>query len=226
MDRAALAAIVFADEDRAPPAGGDHASPGTGRAAEITAAAPPDAVVVNDVPLLVEAGLAGQLRPGDRGAGRRGDPGWTGWSATAGMTEAEARARIAAQATDEQRRAVADVGHRERRHARRTSRGGGRGAGGTAISAGGHARPSRAREGRPRRPVSAARTGVRALRSSPGSPTGRFRVAGAANPSAGVDLPVWRLGRYRTAVAGGLRIDRSAGIAGHTIVIFRKHRQL
>ncbi len=71
------------------------------------AAAPPEAVVVNDVPLLVEAGLKDQyeavivvfaneeLRVA-RLVGERG------------MAEAEARSRIAAQATDEQRHAVAD----------------------------------------------------------------------------------------------------------------------
>jgi len=70
-------------------------------------AAPPDAVVVYDVPLLVENGLAPQydlvvvveapeqLRR-DRLAAR-------------GLPPTDAAARIAAQATDEQRRAVADV---------------------------------------------------------------------------------------------------------------------
>jgi dephospho-CoA kinase len=77
------------------------------RTAELIAAAPPDAVVVNDVPLLVEGGHADryqavvvvdcdpqtQLR---RLVEQRG------------MTEADARARMAAQATREQRLAVAD----------------------------------------------------------------------------------------------------------------------
>jgi dephospho-CoA kinase len=65
-------------------------------------------VVVNDVPLLIEAGLSSAYTivivvlasEGTRIArlttGR-------------GMAEGEARARIAAQATDEQRRAAADV---------------------------------------------------------------------------------------------------------------------
>jgi dephospho-CoA kinase len=78
------------------------------RTAELIAAAPPDAVVVNDVPLLVEAGLAKayevvivvladeETRVARLGRGR-------------GMSREEARARIRAQATDEQRRAVADV---------------------------------------------------------------------------------------------------------------------
>jgi dephospho-CoA kinase len=78
------------------------------RAAELVAAAAPDAIVVNDVPLLVEAGLAAGfdlviivLAGEDTRIERL--------ARTRGMTEADARARIRAQATDEQRRAVADV---------------------------------------------------------------------------------------------------------------------
>jgi dephospho-CoA kinase len=78
------------------------------RTAELIAAGRPDEVVVNDVPLLVETGLAGgydvvvvveadpDIRVRRLVDGR-------------GMSEAEARSRIAAQATDEQRRAVADA---------------------------------------------------------------------------------------------------------------------
>ena len=71
-------------------------------------AAPADAVVVNDVPLLVESGMAGTfgcvvvvLADVDLRIARL--------ARYRGMTADEARARIAAQATDEQRRAVADV---------------------------------------------------------------------------------------------------------------------
>lgn len=77
------------------------------RAMELAAAAPPEAIIVNDVPLLVEAGLASQYEAVvvvfadeqtriDRLVRDRG------------MPEAEAKARIAAQAGDEQRHAVAD----------------------------------------------------------------------------------------------------------------------
>jgi len=78
------------------------------RTNELAAAAPPDAVVVNDVPLLVEAGLAAgfdlvvvvlagvEVRIGRLVRDR-------------GMSRADAEARIAAQATDDQRRAVADI---------------------------------------------------------------------------------------------------------------------
>jgi dephospho-CoA kinase len=77
------------------------------RAAELVAAAPPNAVVVQDVPLLVETGQAGSYdlvlvveADLDTRVRRLVDR---------GLSEEDARARIAAQATDEQRRAVADV---------------------------------------------------------------------------------------------------------------------
>jgi dephospho-CoA kinase len=108
LDRAALAQRVFADP-RARERLEKIIHPRVrARTAELVNAAPPGAVVVNDVPLLVEAGLADTfdlvivvlasepVRIGRLTDGR-------------GMTEAEARSRIAAQATDEQRRAVADV---------------------------------------------------------------------------------------------------------------------
>jgi len=69
--------------------------------------APPDAVVVNDVPLLVEAGLARSYdvvvvveAPVEQRLARL---------ARRGLSHADAVARIAAQASDEERRAVADV---------------------------------------------------------------------------------------------------------------------
>ena len=74
--------------------------------AELTAAASDDAVVVQVIPLLVENGLTGfdVVVVVDASLGtqlRR--------LAERGMDEADARARIAAQATREQRRAAADV---------------------------------------------------------------------------------------------------------------------
>ncbi|GIE96971.1 dephospho-CoA kinase [Paractinoplanes rishiriensis] len=78
------------------------------RAAELAAAAPSDAVVVNDVPLLVETGLAASYHlvlivetHRELRIHRLAE--------TRGMSADEAGARIAAQATDQQRRAVADV---------------------------------------------------------------------------------------------------------------------
>jgi dephospho-CoA kinase len=107
LDRPALGQLVFAD----PAARGRLEAiihPRVrARTAQLVAGAPPGSVVVNDVPLLVETGiantfdvvvvvLASEVNRIDRLAGR-------------GMSPAEARSRIAAQATDEQRRAVADV---------------------------------------------------------------------------------------------------------------------
>ena len=67
LDRAAMGAVVFAD----PAARGRLEAIIHPRvraaAAEIEAAAPDDAVVVHDIPLLVETGQAGVLRRGDRG---------------------------------------------------------------------------------------------------------------------------------------------------------------
>jgi dephospho-CoA kinase len=108
MDRAAVAEIVFGDEEKRRRLEKIIHPRVRARAAEIVAAAPPDAVVVNDVPLLVEANLAGNYELVivvladetvrlDRLVRFRG------------MTEETARARFAAQATDEQRRAVADI---------------------------------------------------------------------------------------------------------------------
>jgi dephospho-CoA kinase len=108
LDRAALARVVFADETGRRRLEGIIHPRVRARTGELAAAAPDDAIVVNDVPLLVEAGLAGgyelvivvlaseSVRL-DRLTRDRG------------MSEAEARSRIRAQATDEQRRAVADV---------------------------------------------------------------------------------------------------------------------
>ncbi|MGY2002931.1 dephospho-CoA kinase [Blastococcus sp. SYSU DS1024] len=107
LDRAALAAIVFSDEEARRRLDALVHPMVRQRSAELVATAPDDAVVVNDVPLLVETGQAGTydlvvVVEADlatriaRLVGR-------------GLTETDARARIATQASDEQRRAVADV---------------------------------------------------------------------------------------------------------------------
>ncbi|MFI1012232.1 dephospho-CoA kinase [Streptomyces sp. NPDC020965] len=108
LDRPRLGSIVFADSERLADLNAIvHPLVGA-RSRELERAAGADAVVVHDVPLLTENGLAPlydlvivvdaapetQL---DRLVGRRG------------MTESEARARMAAQATREERRAVADL---------------------------------------------------------------------------------------------------------------------
>ncbi|WP_329212183.1 dephospho-CoA kinase [Streptomyces sp. NBC_00683] len=107
LDRPALGAIVFADPERLAALNAIvHPLVGA-RSAELERAAGPDAVVVHDVPLLTENGLAPlydlvvvvDATPGtqlDRLVTLRG------------MTESDARARMAAQATREERKAVAD----------------------------------------------------------------------------------------------------------------------
>ncbi len=108
LDRARLGALVFGDRDRLATLEAIVHPVVARRSAELMAAAPPGSVVVYDVPLLAEnhledrydvvvvvaASPATQLA---RLVGGRA------------MTEEDARARMAAQATREQRRAVADV---------------------------------------------------------------------------------------------------------------------
>ena len=108
LDRPALGRRVFQDDEARRRLESIVHPRVRDRTAELVGAAPPDAVVVNDVPLLVEAGLAPayevvvvvladvRVRVDRLVRGR-------------GMTEDEAYARIRAQATDDQRRAVADV---------------------------------------------------------------------------------------------------------------------
>ena len=108
LDRPRLGAIVFADEDRRK-ALGAIVHPLVGRrSAELQEAAAPDAVVVHDVPLLTENGLAPLY---DLVIVVDADP------ATQldrlvrlrGMAEDDARSRMAAQAGREQRLAIADI---------------------------------------------------------------------------------------------------------------------
>lgn len=108
LDRAAMAERIFGDDAARATLEGIVHPLVRARTAELIAAAPDGAVVVNDVPLIVEkqmsrlyetvvvvfASLPTRL---DRLVRLRG------------MTPQEAQARIAAQATDEQRREVADV---------------------------------------------------------------------------------------------------------------------
>jgi dephospho-CoA kinase len=106
LDRPALAAIVFED-DQARTDLNAIIHPLVGqRSGELMAAAAPDAIVVYEVPLLVETGREGEFdavivveAPLDLRLARL---------AARGLPQAQARARIAAQATDEQRRAIAD----------------------------------------------------------------------------------------------------------------------
>ncbi len=107
LDRAALARVAFASDQRRRALEAITHPLIAARTAELVAAASDDAIVVHDVPLLVEKAMGAayhlvvvvdapvQVRV-DRLAGR-------------GMAPDDARARIRAQATDEQRRAAADV---------------------------------------------------------------------------------------------------------------------
>jgi dephospho-CoA kinase len=108
MDRAAVAHLVFGNPDKLRQLEAIIHPRVRARSAELVASAPPDAVVVHDIPLLaesrsaagfdlvlvVEADEAVRL---DRLVRLRG------------MTEEAVRARFAAQASDAQRRTVADV---------------------------------------------------------------------------------------------------------------------
>jgi len=108
LDRPALGRIVFGDPEKRRALEAIIHPRVRARTAEMITSATPGSVVVNDVPLLVESGLAegfdlvlvveaAESVRIDRLVRDRG------------MPEAEARARIDAQAGDEQRRAVADV---------------------------------------------------------------------------------------------------------------------
>jgi dephospho-CoA kinase len=107
LDRPALAAVVFADPEARKKLDGIVHPLVRARSVELAGAAPEDAVVVHDVPLLVETGQAGSY---DVVLVVRADPEVrVRRLVQRGLSEDDARARIAAQATDEQRRAVADV---------------------------------------------------------------------------------------------------------------------
>lgn len=108
LDRAALGAVVFADEAARRRLEAITHPRVRARTAELTAAAPPDAVVVNDVPLLVEVGLAPTYHlvvVVQAAVSTRLDR----LVRTRGMDRADAERRIAAQADDDRRRAAADV---------------------------------------------------------------------------------------------------------------------
>ncbi|MET7293939.1 dephospho-CoA kinase [Streptomyces griseoloalbus] len=108
LDRPRLGSVVFADPEKLAVLNSIvHPLVGA-RSRELEKAAAEDAVVIHDVPLLTENGLAPlydlvivvDARPEtqlDRLVGRRG------------MSEEDARARMAAQATREQRREIADI---------------------------------------------------------------------------------------------------------------------
>ncbi|MFJ9027082.1 dephospho-CoA kinase [Streptomyces sp. NPDC102274] len=108
LDRPKLGGIVFGDPDRLRALNAIVHPLVRARSAELETAAGPDSIVVHDVPLLVENGMtplydlvvvvdASPETQLDRLVRLRG------------MAESEARKRMEAQATREQRRATADV---------------------------------------------------------------------------------------------------------------------
>ena len=108
LNRPALAAIAFPDDDkRATLNGIVHPLVGK-RRAELIDAAPADAVVIEDIPLLVESQMA-PLFPLVVIVNADVETRVKRLVEQRGMPEEDARNRVAAQATEEQRRAVADV---------------------------------------------------------------------------------------------------------------------
>lgn len=108
LDRAALAAIVFGNEEKRATLNSIVHPLVHARAAELAAQVPEDGILVQDIPLLVETGQAGNFdfvlvveAPEEERIARM--------VRDRGMTPEDARARIAAQATAEQRAAVADA---------------------------------------------------------------------------------------------------------------------
>jgi dephospho-CoA kinase len=108
LDRSALGARVFNDTAARARLNAIVHPLVAARSAELVGVAPPDAIVVQDVPLLVETGMAVEFPlvvvvHADTAVRLRR------LVEQRGMSGSAAAARIAAQATDEQRRAAADV---------------------------------------------------------------------------------------------------------------------
>jgi dephospho-CoA kinase len=108
LDRAALAAVVFGDEAKRQALNAIVHPRVRARAAQLAADAGAGSIIVQDIPLLVETGQGANFHlvlvvdaPEDERVRRM--------IAHRGMDEAAARARIAAQASSDQRRAAADV---------------------------------------------------------------------------------------------------------------------
>jgi dephospho-CoA kinase len=108
LDRPALGRLVFGDPAALADLEGITHPAIWARTAEILDAAPPDAIVVHDMPLLVEKDMAGEYHlvvvvgASEEVRLRR-------LVEQRAMTAEDARARIAAQADDDARRAAADV---------------------------------------------------------------------------------------------------------------------
>jgi len=108
LNRPALAKIAFSDDEKRATLNGIVHPLVAQRRSELIAAADEDAVVIEDIPLLVESQMAplfGLVVVVHADADVRVER----LIEYRGFSEEDARARIAAQATEEQRRAVADV---------------------------------------------------------------------------------------------------------------------
>ncbi|MEU0986990.1 dephospho-CoA kinase [Streptomyces sp. NPDC005953] len=108
LDRPKLGSIVFADPERLAALNAIVHPLVRARSQALEEAAAPDAVVVHDVPLLTEnelAGLYDLVIVVDASAETQLER----LVRVRGMADSEARARMAAQATREERRAIADL---------------------------------------------------------------------------------------------------------------------
>lgn len=108
LDRPALGRLVFADDERRAALNAIVHPLVYQRRTELVAGAPPDSIVVEDIPLLVENGLGAGFHlvlivhaPAKERVRRL--------AADRGMAPEDAWARVRAQATDAERRAAADV---------------------------------------------------------------------------------------------------------------------
>ncbi|WP_158169595.1 dephospho-CoA kinase [Mycolicibacterium smegmatis] len=108
LNRPALAAIAFPDDEKRATLNGIVHPLVAERRAELIASAPPDAVIVEDIPLLVESKMA-PLFPLVVIVHADEEVRVQRLISYRGFSEQDARTRIAAQATVEERRAVADV---------------------------------------------------------------------------------------------------------------------
>lgn len=108
LNRPALAAIAFSDEEKRQALNGIVHPLVAHRRSELIEAAGTEAVIIEDIPLLVESQMA-PMFPLVIVVHADADLRVKRLIEYRGFSEEDARARIAAQATEEQRRAVADV---------------------------------------------------------------------------------------------------------------------
>lgn len=108
LNRPALAAVAFSDDEKRQTLNGIVHPLVAHRRSELIEAAAEDAVIIEDIPLLVESQMA-PMFPLVIVVNADVELRVKRLIEYRGFTEQDARARIAAQATEEQRRAVADV---------------------------------------------------------------------------------------------------------------------